>query len=374
MKIQRVNSGRLFGVLFALFGSFQGCRNADMDVTQTDRSNKIVSAPNPNPALYEGCYVENFHQPDRELIKKTDILLVVDSSSSLNAEREKIAREIKALVQEIPSSVDYQIAIMLAHGSRSKYSGRLWSFKAEPIVLKSREMSVGQISASLANSLSNVAVDGLSDGGEEGLFSLSRSLRPEVLAITRKQGFFRPETALAVIFVSDENDICFRYPSGLIPVPDPDNLELPAFNRDCANVTPESVLKQLQTHQNGLPLLVNGVIYTSNATRPVLGENEIGHGYSDIIALNKGIAVDLASESFHDGLKAVGELTTERLQLLTKFELSQKVDVDANTLKVFIDGNLTRAEYSTGFVQLLAELGNANSLIQVNYCVFRKDQ
>ncbi len=375
MKKQVVNSGKLIGFLIALIISTEGCKNAEMDVTTTDSGpNNVVSAPNPDPAVYEGCYSESFRQPDKELIKKTDILLVVDSSSSLNEERKKIAKEIKALVQEIPSSVDYQIAIMLAHGSLSKHSGRLWSFKTEPVVLKSREMSVSQISASLGVSLSNIVNDVSADGGEEGLFSLGRALTPEALAASRKQGFFRPETALAVIFVSDENDICFRYPPGLIRVPDSENLEAPAFKRDCANVTPEGVLKQLQTHQNGAPLLLSGIVYTSKTTMPALGENEMGHGYLDIISLNKGIAVDLASASFHDGLKAVGELTSERLRLLSKFPLSRKDNVDPNTLKVFIDEVRTKAEYSAGFVQLLAELGVPNSTVRADYCIFRKDQ
>jgi len=43
----------------------------------------------------------------------------------------------------------------------------------------------------------------------------------------------RPDAALAIVFVSDENDICYRYPASITPVVDGDKLEAPAFIRDC---------------------------------------------------------------------------------------------------------------------------------------------
>lgn len=377
---------RVMGVLllsYFLIIVFQNCQNAKMDIEPPlkDSSSTIIDQGNdqgnanlgegdnnPDPSFYKTCYTDSFNQAAELISKKTDILIVADTSGSLSEERAKIAAEIKALVQEIPSAVDYQIAIMPSHGSRSSFSGKLWSLQGEPLVLSSNKMSVEQISTSLGKSFLNMKGDSYSDGGEEGLFSLSQGLSSNAMALARQQGFFRADAALAVLFVSDENDICYRYPEGLVRVPDPDKVEGPAFTRDCSNITPSSVYSQLLAIQEDRPLLVSGVIYTDLKTIIKNGENELGYGYLDIIDLNHGIKVDLAQQSFHEGLKKIGELTHKRLQLQNRFALSHIHSIDAASLRVFIDGNLVKAEYIDGGIQLIEQLGGPGSRIIANYC------
>ncbi len=378
LKRIRVLGFLLLGYLLIIV--FQNCQNAKMDIEPPlkDNTSSILDEGtdnlgeadnnNPDPSFYKTCYTDSFKQASELLSKKTDILIVVDTSGSLSEERGKIATEIKALVQEIPSSVDYQIAIMPAHGSRSSLSGKLWSLQGEPLVLSSNKMSVEQISTSLGKSFLNMKGDSYSDGGEEGLFSLSQALSSNGIALARQQGFFRSDAALAVLFVADENDICYRYPEGLVRVPDPDNVEGPAFTRDCAYTTPSSVYAQLIALQQDRPLLVSGVIYTDLNTIKKYGENELGYGYLDIIALNQGIKVDLAQQSFHEGLKKIGELTQKRLQLQNRFALTHFQSIDANSLRVYIDGNLVKAEYFEGGFQLFEQLGGPGSRIIANYC------
>ncbi len=368
---------KFLGFLFLsylLVISFQNCRNAKMDIESPlpDSTNSILGEGdnNPDPDFYKTCYTDKFNQASELISQKTDILIVADTSGSLSEERAKIASEIKALVQEIPHSVDYQIAIMPAHGSRSSLTGKLWSMSGEPLVLSANKMSVDQISTSLGKSFLNMKGDSYSDGGEEGLFSLSQGLSKNGIALARQQGFFRADAALAVLFVSDENDICYRYPEGLVRVPDPDKVEGPAFVRDCAQITPASVYSQLLSLQQDRPLLVSGVLYTNLSTIRKYGENELGYGYLDIIALNQGVKVDLAQQSFHDGLKKIGELAHKRLQLKNRFELSHVQSIDPKSLRVFIDGNQVKAEYIDGGIQLIDQMGGSGSQIIANYCEF----
>lgn len=362
------------------------------------------------------CYTQEFKQPEAEVTRKIDILFITDTSGSLNEERGAIAAEVGAFVNEIPNSVDYQVAIMPAHGSLGSHSGKLYKYKNEPYVLKSKEMSVNAISASLVNSLTHMVSDYHADGGEEGLYSLSRSLDQGMITAMQAHGFMRDDAALAIVFVADENDICYRYKAGQTRVPDYQNLEGPAFKRDCANITPESVYAKLKSFMKDRPLLISGILYTNadtipnfnkdNVTQckkadpnvslpagvistdtenncyetrqcPKVGpctsaykdEDEVGYGYLDIIRLNKGIAIDLSGKRYHEGLRDIGSLATRRLKLLSEFKMDHTSNIDPESLEVTVDDKLVQASIVDGMIKLGdQDLGTENSQIKVLYC------
>lgn len=290
---------------------------------------------------------------------------------SLDQERSKIASQIQAFVKELPQKVDYRIAIMPGHGSLGKYAGRLFQYAKEPIVLDSAKMSIDQISQSLSNSLNHLPGDSGSDGGEEGLYSLAQGFSGKSLSNIQKQGFLRSDAALAVVFISDENDICYRYPEDAVGVLDPDHREGPAFERDCANVTPERVLALVKNHMGRRPLLINGIVYTNPDTVPHSGENEIGHGYLDLISLNHGVAVDLAQTDFHQGLSAIGQLASQRLTLISRFPMEVSNNIDPKSLRVRIDGQPVAAQIEGNEIVLGDDLGEAKSIIEAQYCSFK---
>lgn len=375
MGKQSVTRGLMTLMLLGLQFSITGClltndeKEALYTVVGNSPSNTNTPSPgSPLPLESKMCYTQEFRQPDAEIVRKIDILLVTDTSASLNEERGVIASEIGAFVNEIPSSVDYQVAILPAHGSRGSHAGKLYKYRNEPYVLKSREMSVNAISSSLINSLTHMANDYYSDGGEEGLYSLSRSLDNGMKTAMQAHGFMRDDAALAVIFIADENDICYRYPSHIQRVPDPDRLEAPAFNRDCANITPESVYEKLKTHMNGRPLLISGILYTTPGLPTYRGEDEVGYGYLDLIRLNNGLAIDLSGRRYHEGLREVGSLATKRLHLLSEFNLEHTDNIDPESLEVTIDGALVEASITDGKIKLGGELGTENSVIKALYC------
>lgn len=72
---------------------------------------------------------------------KVDVLFVVQTSDSIAPQRQQIASELQAFVQTLPPTADFNIAVMLSHGSNSSLSGRLYRANSEPIVLKSTELS-----------------------------------------------------------------------------------------------------------------------------------------------------------------------------------------------------------------------------------------
>lgn len=341
-----------------------------------------------------------FTQPATNYVNKIDILFVVDTSGSLDAERGVIADNIDQFVNQLPSQINYNIGVLLAHSTLSPYSGKLYkkSYQTE-YVLQSSTMSASTIRTQLrakitdtnSSNASDLPSDNASDGGEEGLASLNNLLAPDNVALAQSQNFLRSDAALAVVFVSDENDICAIYPPSIVRVPDsqyitnnkyPNGIEneLYAKERDCAGVTAESVYAKLQQLKNNLlpnlPLQVTGVIYTNPQSTPSHGENEVGYGYTDIINLSGGLAVDIGGD-IAAGLAALGDLVGTSLTLITQFHLSHPELVDCpaqvieNSIKVKVD-NLTDVPFAFSaktcdVILLPGNAGGANSNIEIKF-------
>jgi hypothetical protein len=184
----------------------------------------------------------------------------------------------------------------------------------------------------------------------------------------RKSGFYRDNAALAVVFISDENDICAVYPEDVVRVPDIDELEGPAFDRDCAGVTPMAVVDQLRSLQSDLPLLVGGIVNNNLATVPNGDENEYGYGYMETIEHANGISVDLQSADFQQGLTDIGNLATVKLTLITEVTLGPSVDPE--TIEVLVDGEMVEWNLipEKNELHLTDYAGEANSLVEIDYC------
>ncbi len=346
-----------------------------------------VDLPLPNPAI--GCYADRYRQPAASVTKSVDLLFVIDSSSSLNDELRLVADGIDAFIQALPADVDYRIASMLAHGPGSARSGKLFSKARTGVatVLRSDLLDPATLRANFRHDLMNVVTENDTDGGEIGMVSLTRALDDDRLAESRALGFFREDAALAVIFISDENDICAEYPSGVTPVPDPQGAEARSKVAYCVRdaparmvdgvmiapsyretITAESIVKKLQDLQAGRPLVLSAIAYTNPATVPGGGENEYGYGWLDMVKLASGVEVEMTDASYTNGLNRIGALTTVKLSLHQEFALTRR-EIDIATIETRVDGETVGHTYVPELNQvLLSELGSAESTIDVLYC------
>ena len=353
----------------AVVDADSGSQSSNVDSTQPTDVTESNSTNGTTQNNNKMCYTQELRQPLAELVNKIDILFISDTSGSLAAERTSIATEMRAFVEELPSNINYHIGVMPAHGSVSKYTGHLFQNGKNPAVIKSSDLSLTDISKILVDNFNNIPSDYYSDGGEEGLYSLSRALDESNLLTFRELDFLRPDAALAIVFVSDENDICYRYPASIIPVPDGDKLEAPAFIRDCDSIFPETVYEKLKLYMQERPLVISGILYNNTMTMGKKGgEDEIGYGYLDLIQLNKGLSVDLSVADFHKGLKDIGSLATKRIQLISEVKLNYKDNIDPTSLVTTIDGKIVPAQIINGMIELGDELGMPNSLVEFKYC------
>lgn len=343
---------------------------------ETDAINDALTDPNfpgstppvnPGPA----CFNERFVQPEAQITRSVDLLFVIDTSGSIVDERGAIANGIDGFIGALPANVDFRIAVMLAHGSTSANAGKLYTTGGRPRVFDSATHSVATMQSGLRHIMMNAAEDAGSDGGEQGIYSFNRSMDADRLGTIRTQGFYRDTAALAVVFVSDENDICATYPDGVTPVPDPQGSEVQSFARDCGGINYANVYQRARALQGDRPLAMGAIVYNNHLNIPAVGENEYGYGYLEMVGLANGVSIDIGGTHYSTGLQQIGSMVTVRLNLLVDFTLARPAaQINPDSIRTYTDGAVSTHNYTpaTNIVHL-DNPGTALSTIDINYCL-----
>jgi hypothetical protein len=325
----------------------------------------------------------SFIQPQPTVNRSVDLLLVVDTSSSLDQERARIATTLPAFVSQLPAGTDYRVAVMLAHGGASYYSGRLYSSHGNPAVLNSATQSPASIQAALEATLRAPLGDVDEANGEAMMYSLLSSQEPARLAQIKSQGFFRENASLSVLFISDENDVC--YPPQLhgyshFPdyVPSVGGVEEIAYQRYCLKpnhsvaVTPERVVSELQRLKGAEKLSFGALIHKDPAQVPAGGEDSIGHGLLELIqGQPDGMSFEIAENNYVPGLTQLGSIVSSQLLLRTAFTLDGSAGVVAASLRIQVDGHAVSGTYDAGsrVVRIAkTDAGHAGSAVLVTAC------
>lgn len=297
---------------------------------------------------------------------KVDVLFVVQTSESIAPQREQIASEVQAFVQTLPPTADFNIAVMLSHGSTSSLSGRLYRANSEPIVLKSTELNNTDIQTYLATKLSQVVADPDAGGGEEGMFSLFNGITtPALLAESQGLGFFRADAALGVVFIADRRDICATVPVGVPAETDP--VKIDARIRDCEGLTAAGLTNRLNLLKGSQDLQVSGIIY---ADAPAPAGKEIGYGITDMVALSPGVAIDIANDDISDGLASIAELAGQGSSIQTQFVLTHD-NIKAGSVKVLVNGVAATFTIQGNVVTVTSDIP-AGATVEISYCLNAK--
>jgi hypothetical protein len=306
--------------------------------------------PNCEPKI-EQHQCRSITLPSKPKATKVDILFVVDTSASMIEERSLIAAQMGSFIDKLNPDVDYQIAVMPAHGPQTQKSpnnfyGELYSSGPnDPQVIKYRGAQ-GKRSAieELKSKMKNLPNDRSDAQGEVGLLGLYASLlHPSLNQKMKSQGFLRADAGLTVIFVADENDACYDYSMGGTPNYDGsgrrDPVEQRTFDGICRlsngdQLTPRHVLMALDQEKKNMPIILTGIVYTSEVI-PQKGdkyapENEMGRGILDLIRMTGGNAADLANPNFGSSLAVLGDYTQSRLE----FDESYLCDTQVPSSKI----------------------------------------
>ncbi len=319
------------------------------------------------------CYEDQYAPVAETITRKLDIILVPDTSGSINEERASIANGFTSFINSLPAEIDFRIGVVLGHGPNSARSGKLYQKGSEDLVLDSQILDTASIISGLHTKLVNPATDGASDGGEMGFLSLTEAITTN-LDLIRSQGLLRDDAALAIVFIADEQDICADFPEGVIPVPDPQGKETSSYNNHCVDgddnllYYPEQLFEELNNLQEQRPLIIGGVIYNNNETIPFNGENEIGYGYKELIELSNGISVDLANGDYNDGLENLGKMAQVSVKPEQDFQLSTNL-LEPSSLEVLVNGSPANHTYDAelNIVSLTSDR-DPFSVVRINYC------
>lgn len=336
----------------------------------------------PTPPVVSSCEIQTLTQPAHERARALDLLFVVDTSGSLRVKRKAVAEKIGAFITQLPagsSQLDYQVAVMLAHGSRSpiQADGRLFARAGEPRVLSSQKLSRDELQTQLMNRIAlsitkpgESFTDPQADYGEAGLYSFWRGLQNDRLNESRAAGFFREKAGLAVIFISDDKDICAPYPAGYRPRFKDSVREVNAKALFCQGVSPEAIFERTQSLMGERPFLFSAIVHDSLQSMPRVTNNtpehEMGFGYLDLVRASNSSSVNIAAPDYAPGLATIGQLTARKLKLQTEVKLTGLIPKDASEIEVRVDGRTVPFYYEPSRHEVrLLEPGDALSTVEI---------
>ena len=312
-----------------------------------------------------------FTQEASEVARPLDLLFVLDSSRSLADEREKLADSIELLISELKEASDFNVGFILGWFSETANEGYEGSGRFYQLpILRSEELGDGMADAIAAALRRQPPSDPEADGGEAGLFSTSQ-LFTTYRTDAQDAGFFRDEAALAAIFISDENDICAVYPSGVTPVEDPDGTEEASRAQYCDGITASSVWEQAQAAAGDSDnVILGGIVYIDEETIPDGGEDEIGYGYLEAIDLSRGVAADLAATDFNENARDLGNSINAVISDIQRVFVLQETPVNPLSIAVTVDGETVSHRFLPDTNEVvLSFAGQENSVVEIFYRV-----
>lgn len=331
-------------------------------------------------------YYKRFDQPDAVVNTSVDILFVLDSSTSLDAHRNRLASEIDAFTSGLDPGTDFRMAVLLGHGGgQGSLAGELLSINTrDPKVLSSTDLSVAEIRRAMLRKFSTRIADVDEANGEALLYSLGKLL--DHLPAVQAQGFLRPNAAWSFVFVTDENDIC--YPPelhGYSQFPDyvasNRGTEAIAYRNYCVDgagnnlFSPERIYQKLISLHPSQRIALGGLIHDVAGDVPAAqtgGEEAVSHGTLELLQLhNRSTLMSLGSPSYRPGLLQIATQSSSSVNLQTEFPLDQGVELREDSIRVHVDGKGVDATYDgTATAVHLTEqnAGVARSVIEVNAC------
>lgn len=328
-----------------------------------------------------------------------DLIFVVDSSGSLNAERDALTNALGGFLTELTNQqVDVCIGVLLGHvGDRA---GKLFAASGQDAdkCLCAQDLDQTTLINKFKENIEDPPEEGTSDGGEALFYSFIQSFTNLAnKAENQTVGCYRDTASLAPIFLTDENDIStsincsstnFTFnPNGPATVVDGNCNEAPTRANYYSNADgdltlgAQQVLASAQAFQGVLGFLPVVVGYVGSDI-PSGGENEFPYGLATkdgnagLVDLAGGDKVDLklatdatpaSLAAFNDAFQNLGTSLANKINLLTVFDLSKKpcegtISVKVDDSDVSFDWDGDKRVYVSA-----SDVGSVASSIQIIY-------
>jgi hypothetical protein len=256
--------------------------------------------------------VDSFEQ---KAAAQIDILWVVDNSSSMQDEQDNLADNFNSFISIIDQSqVDYQIGVISTDMDLAGHQGELQG--SPEIIVRGSDAA-----AQFANNV-RVGIGGA--GNERGLLAAYTALT-EPLISGGNAGFLRQGGALAVIFVSDENDHSFG--------------KIEFYQR---------IFMQMKGIGNENRVIAAAIVgdQPDGCSNPQTGEAQSGIRYHNLVEVVGGSIGSICSTDFSVTLNQLG-LTVAGLS--RKFTLSDE-NPEETTITVKVNGQEIQPDIQDGWI------------------------
>ncbi len=236
-----------------------------------------------------------------------DILFVIDNSGSMSQEQNELANRISGFM-EITKDLDWQIAMTTTdprNGTsvndpqgvpRAWGDGQFRSFgsnNGNHFILRAGEQSQAVAQDLLADAI-YVGING--SGTERGIHTTFRALERSASSAVHGE-FFRPNAALAVILISDEDE---------------------CSNGGCLNNQPTSVPENLVSYVDSAfagqkSFEFHSIIWIPGDTTCNTGANQ-GNVYNQLSQLTGGIVGSVCANNYSNLLQDIGDKVLEQVK------------------------------------------------------------
>ncbi|MEC9282322.1 MAG: hypothetical protein VX642_06390 [Bdellovibrionota bacterium] len=252
---------------------------------------------------------------------KVDILWVIDTSPSMTDDRQKLSNEIEFMFEQMASKkLDYRMAAVtmdMGSSSDAQYSGGRF---------------VGASSKVISNNTSNKvsAFKSMLNGYDttyqyaDGLDALKKALSVERLA-KENQGFFRDDSLLSVVFVSDGRDWSSETPESIISFLD-------------------SLKPNLENGNKGWVANFIGVLEESVKCETIVGVSEIGVRFMEVSNASNGSVNSICEDEL---ASTVANIQRTIISIVTDWYLEEPAVVD--TIRVTINGVVILQDSENGW-------------------------
>jgi len=243
-----------------------------------------------------------------------DILWVVDNSPSMQDEQNNLANNFNSFISIIEQSqVDYQIGVISTDMELAGHQGEL---QGSPKIIVRGPNAESQFA-------NNVRVGTGGAGNEQGLLAAYTALT-EPLISGANAGFLRTGGALAIIFVSDENDHSFG--------------KIDFYQR---------IFEQMKGIGNENRVIAAAIVgdQPDGCTNPQTGDAQAGTRYHQLVQVVGGSIGSICSTDFSVTLNQLG-LTVAGLS--RKFTLSDE-NPEESSIVVKVNGQEIQKDFQNGW-------------------------
>jgi hypothetical protein len=251
---------------------------------------------------------------DQKAAAQIDILWVVDNSPSMQTEQNNLANNFNSFISIIEQSqVDYQIGVI---STDMELAGHRGALQGSPKIIVRGPNAESQFA-------NNVRVGIGGAGNEQGLLAAYTALS-EPLISGANAGFLRQGGALAIIFVSDENDHSFG--------------KIEFYQR---------IFEQMKGIGNENRVIAAAIVgdQPDGCSNPQTGDAQPGTRYHQLVQVVGGSIGSICSTDFSVTLNQLG-LTVAGLS--RKFTLSDE-NPEETSITVKVNGQEIQQDFQNGW-------------------------